>query len=154
MDKFVIKGGKPLKGEVLVGGSKNAAFPILAATLLTTEPCVVSNIPLIEDVYKFIDILQTMGANIEWLGERKIKIQCKNIDLKKLPDEIVKRFRGSVLFWGPLLARFDNFKTMSPGGCIIGARPLDTHFDAFMQMGVEVKQKGKFNFFEKKKQII
>ena len=99
-DKFVIKGGKQLKGEIEVGGSKNAALPILAATLLTKEPCVISNIPLIEDVYKFIDILQALGAEIEWLGERKIKIQCKNIDTKKLPNEIIKHFRGSVLFWG------------------------------------------------------
>ena len=149
-DKFVIKGGKPLKGEIEVGGAKNATFPILAATLLTKEPCVISNIPLIEDIYKFIDILKIIGADIEWLGERKIKIQCENIDLKKLPNEIIKHFRGSVLFWGSFLARFDNFKTASPGGCIIGARPLDTHFDAFAQMGVEVKQKGKINQFEKK----
>ena len=87
--------------------------------------------------------MKIIGADIEWLGERKIKIQCENIDLKKLPNEIIKHFRGSVLFWGSFLARFDNFKTASPGGCIIGARPLDTHFDAFAQMGVEVKQKGK-----------
>jgi len=149
-DKFVIKGGRPLKGEIEVGGSKNAAFPILAATLLTKESCIITNIPLIEDVFKFIDILQAIGADIEWLGQREVKIQCKNIDIKKLPQEIISHFRGSVLFWGPFLARFGNFKTKSPGGCIIGARPLDTHFDAFSQMGVDVKQKGKFNQFEKK----
>jgi UDP-N-acetylglucosamine 1-carboxyvinyltransferase len=149
-DKFVIKGGKSLKGEIEVGGSKNATFPILAATMLTKEPCVIDNVPLIEDVFKFIDIMQAMGAEIEWLGERKLKITCKNIDIKKLPNEIISHFRGSVLLWGGLLARFDNFKTKAPGGCVIGARPLDTHFDAFLQMGVDVKQKGKFNQFSKK----
>ena len=153
IDKFIIKGGKPLKGEVEVGGAKNATFPILAATLLTKEPCIIGNVPLIEDVYKFIDILQAMGADIEWLDKRKIKIQCKNIDPKKLPHEIIKHFRGSVLLWGVLSARFDNFKTASPGGCIIGARPLDTHFDAFLQMGVEVKQKGKFYDFKKTRNV-
>jgi UDP-N-acetylglucosamine 1-carboxyvinyltransferase len=150
-DKFVIKGGKPLKGEIEVGGSKNAAFPILAASLLTKEPCVIGNIPLIEDVFKMIDILQAMGADIEWLDKRKIKIQCKNVDIKKLPHEIISHFRGSVLLWGPFLARFNDFQTKSPGGCIIGARPLDTHFDAFSQMGVSVNQKGKFYKFEKEK---
>jgi len=150
IERFIIKGGRPLKGEVEIGGAKNATFPILAATLLTKAPCVIDNVPLIEDVFKFIDILQAMGAEIEWTGKRKIKIQCKNIDLKKLPNEIISHFRGSVLFWGPFLARFDNFKTKSPGGCIIGARPLDTHFDAFEQMGVDVKQKGKFYNFNKK----
>jgi len=149
-DKFIIKGGKPLKGEIEVGGSKNAAFPILAATILTKEPCIIGNIPLIEDVFKMIDILKALGADVEWLGERKIKIQCKNIDPKKLPHEIISHFRGSVLLWGSLLARFDNFKIKSPGGCIIGARPLDTHTDAFLQMGVNVNQKGKFYQFEKK----
>ena len=149
LEKFIIKGGKPLKGEIEVGGAKNATFPILAATLLTKEPCIIGNIPLVEDVFKFIDILQAMGVDIEWLDKRKIKIQCKNIDPKKMPHEIIKHFRGSVLFWGAILARFDNFKTASPGGCIIGARPLDTHFDAFSQMGVDVKQKGKFYNFKK-----
>jgi UDP-N-acetylglucosamine 1-carboxyvinyltransferase len=148
-EKFIIKGGKPLKGEIEVGGSKNATFPILAATLLTKEHCIIENVPLIEDVYKFIDILQAIGAEIEWVGERKIKMQCKNIDLKNLPNEIINHFRGSVLLWGAFLARFKSFKTKSPGGCIIGARPLDTHFDAFLQMGVNVVQKGKFYQFEK-----
>ncbi|MBI2054139.1 MAG: UDP-N-acetylglucosamine 1-carboxyvinyltransferase [Candidatus Staskawiczbacteria bacterium] len=148
-DKFIIKGGKPLRGEIEVGGSKNAAFPVLVATILTKEPCVIGNIPLIEDVLKMIGILKALGADVEWLSERKIKIQCKNMDPEKLPHDVVSNFRGSVLFWGPLLARFGSFKTKSPGGCIIGARPLDTHFDAFSQMGVNVSEKGKFYQFEK-----
>lgn len=148
-EKFIIKGGKPLKGEIEVGGSKNAAFPILVASILTKEPCTIGNIPLIEDVFKMIDILKVLGADIQWIGKRKIKIQCKNIDPKKLPHKIVSHFRGSVLLWGALLARFDNFKTKSPGGCIIGARPLDTHFDIFSQMGVDVSQKRKFYHFKK-----
>lgn len=150
-DKFVINGGKKLKGEIEVMGSKNAAFPVLVASLLTKEPCIIGNIPLVEDILKMIDILGKIGANIEWLEKNKIKITCSNIDLSKIPQDVISHFRGSVLLWGPLMARFDSLKTKSPGGCIIGARPLDTHFDAFMQMGVEVKQSGKYYFFDKKK---
>jgi UDP-N-acetylglucosamine 1-carboxyvinyltransferase len=149
MDKFVINGGKKLNGEIEVMGSKNAAFPVLVASLLTKEPCIIENIPLVEDVLKMIGILETMGAKVEWQGKNKIKIICKDIDLRKIPNETISHFRGSVLFWGGFLARFNNFKTKAPGGCIIGARPLDTHFDAFLQMGVDVRQSGKFYSFTK-----
>lgn len=148
-EKFIIKGGKKLEGTIEVMGSKNAALPILAATILTQEPCVIGNMPLIEDIFKFISVLEKMGAKVDWLGERKIKIQCDKIDVKKIPNELLGYFRGSVLLWGALLARFDNFKTKTPGGCVIGARPLDTHVDAFLQMGIEAKEKGKFYFFKK-----
>ena len=139
-----------MKGEIEVMGSKNAAFPVLVASLLTKEPCVIGNIPLVEDILKMIDILGKIGAKVEWLEKNKIKITCKDIDLSKIPQDVVSHFRGSVLLWGPLMARFDGLKTKSPGGCIIGARPLDTHFDAFSQMGVEVKQSGKFYTFTKR----
>lgn len=146
-EKFVINGGKKLMGEIEVMGSKNATFPVLVASMLTREPCIIGNIPLVEDVLKMIVIMEKMGASVEWLGLNKIKITCKDIYFKKIPNDIVSHFRGSVLLWGGLLARFDNFKTATPGGCIIGARPLDTHFDAFFQMGVNVKKSGKFYNF-------
>jgi len=149
-EKFVINGGKKLNGIIEVMGSKNSALPILAATILTKEDCVIDNVPLIEDVLKMITLLEEMGAKTEWLDKRKIKINCEKINPDKLSHEIMGRFRGSVLLWGSLAARFDNFKTMSPGGCVIGARPLDTHFDAFLQLGVNVVQKGKLYYFTKK----
>lgn len=152
-EKFVINGGKKLQGEIEVMGSKNAAFPVLVASLLTREPCVIGNIPLVEDVLKMIGILEKMGADVEWLSENKIKITCRDIDYKKIPADVMRHFRGSVLLWGAMLSRFDNFKTATPGGCVIGARPLDTHFDAFLQMGVIVKHKGKFYRFEKKQSV-
>jgi UDP-N-acetylglucosamine 1-carboxyvinyltransferase len=148
-DKFVINGGKKLNGTIEVMGSKNAALPILAATILTKEDCIIDNIPLIEDVLKMIKLLEEMGAKTEWLSVKKIKINCEKINPDKLSSDIVGRFRGSVLLWGPLAARFDNFKSMSPGGCVIGARPLDTHFDAFLQMGVDVAEKAKIYYFKK-----
>jgi len=146
-ERFIINGGKKLYGEIEVMGSKNAAFPVLVATLLTKEPCIIGNIPLVEDVLKMILILEKMGAKVEWISKNKIKITCKDIDYKKIPNELLGYFRGAVLLWGPFLARFNNFKTKTPGGCIIGARPLDTHFDAFFQMGADVKKVGKFYNF-------
>lgn len=150
-EKFIINGGKKLMGQVEIRGAKNAALPILAATILTKAPCLIDNLPLIEDVFKITDILKALGAEISWLGERKIKIQCKDIDPGKLPQQIMGHLRGSVLVLGPLLARFDNIKMFTPGGCIIGARPLDTHFDAFSQLGINNYPKDDFFYFERKK---
>jgi UDP-N-acetylglucosamine 1-carboxyvinyltransferase len=152
-EKFIINGGKKLEGEIEVMGSKNTALPVLAATLLTTEPCEIDNLPLIEDIFKLLQVLEKMGAKVEWLSERRIRVQCKDIDIKKIPNELLGHFRGAVLLWGALLARFDNFKTKTPGGCVIGARPLDTHFDAFSQMGVVSKEIGKFCSFKKNIEI-
>lgn len=152
-EKFVINSGKHLEGTIEVMGSKNAALPILAATILTKEPCEIGNIPLIEDIFKLITVLEKMGAKVDWLSERKIKVQCENIDVKKVPNELLGHFRGAVLLWGALLTRFDNFKIKTPGGCVIGARPLDTHIDAFLQMGVEAKESGKFYTFKKNLEV-
>ena len=146
----MIRGEKPLKGVVETKGAKNAAFPLLAATLLTNEPCQISNLPLIEDVFKMLKILEIMGAEIKWLDERKIEIKCKDIDVSSIPFEIINYFRGSILLLGPLLARFKNIKFPPPGGCIIGARPIDTHLDAFCQAGLRILPKGNFYYFEGK----
>ena len=121
-------------------GSKNATTPILAAALLTREECVISNIPLIEDVFRMLEILQSMGAEVKWLGKRKISVKCENIDPTKMDTEKVKKLRSSVLLLGSLSARLDNFSLYHPGGCVIGARPLGTHFDAVRKMGVDIKQ--------------
>ena len=148
-DKFVINGGKKLNGTIEVLGSKNAALPILAAAILTKENCIIDNVPLIEDVLKMINLIKGMGAEVKWLDKRKVEISCENIDPEKLDNDVIGKFRGSALLWGALASRFDDFKTASPGGCVIGARPLDTHFDAFLQLGVNVTQKGKSYSFKK-----
>jgi len=137
-EKFIIQGGKSLQGEVEIRGAKNAAFPILAATLLTKETCIIDNIPLIEDVLKMIKILEGLGASIIWKDKRKIEINTADIKLSKMPIDLVGKFRGSVLLIGALLARFKTVKIPPPGGCIIGARPIDTHLDAFEQVGVKI----------------
>jgi UDP-N-acetylglucosamine 1-carboxyvinyltransferase len=140
MEKFEIIGGKKLEGVTEVRGSKNATTPILAATLLTKDECIISNIPLIEDVFRMLEILGSMGAEIKWLSKRKISVKCENIDPEKMDSEKVKQLRSSVLLLGSLSARFNNFSLYHPGGCVIGARPLGTHFDALHKMGVEINQ--------------
>jgi len=151
-EKFIIQGGNPLKGEVEIKGAKNAAFPILAASLLTKETCVIDNIPLIEDVFKMIKILEEMGAEISWTGKRKIEINSSKVRPSKIPFNLVGCFRGSILVLGGLLGRFNRVKISSPGGCVIGARPIDTHLDAFKQAGVKVYPESRFYCFEKRKQ--
>lgn len=149
-EKFLIRGEKPLKGVVEVMGAKNVTFPLLAATLLTKEPCQVSNLPLIEDVFKMLKILERMGAKIKWLGERQIEIKCSDVDPSLIPYDVISFFRGSILFLGPLLARSGSIKFPPPGGCMIGARPIDTHLDAFSQSGVKISIKNNFYYFEGK----
>lgn len=135
---FQIKGGKKLSGSIDVRGSKNATTPILAATLLTTETCTISNIPLIEDVFRMLEILKGLGATVEWAGERTVKICAKDIDPKRLDVSLVKQLRSSILLLGSLSARFDSFSFYHPGGCVIGKRPVGTHFDALEKMGVHI----------------
>jgi len=143
MDYFEIQGGKRLKGQIDVRGSKNATTPILAATLLTKEKCVISNIPLIEDVFRMLEILESLGAEVKWLGERKISVQAKNIQPEKIDVEKVKLLRSSILLLGSLSARFNEFKFYHPGGCVIGKRPVGTHFRALEKLGVKICQDGK-----------
>jgi len=148
-EQFIINGGKPLKGEIEVRGAKNAAFPILAASLLTTEVCEISNLPLIEDVFRMLEIMKSMGSQISWLGKRTIRVENKHLDPSKVREDLVGLLRGSVLFLGPLLARFGTVNFPRPGGCVIGARPIDTHLDGFAQLGVKIAKNGRKYIFKK-----
>ena len=147
-DKFLIQGGISLKGEVEISGYKNAAGAVLSATLLSEEPSVIDNLPLVSDVLDQIEILKQMGAEIEWLSERKIKIYPKNINPEKIPANLFEKMRVSVLLIGPLLARFKKFKVPHPGGDKIGLRPIDTHLEALKDFGVKVTEKEGFYHFE------
>ena len=151
MEYFEIRGGKKLRGEIDVRGSKNATTPILAATLLTKKECIISNIPLIEDVFRMLEILESLGARIKWLGKRKISIQTENIRPEKIDVAKVRQLRSSILLLGALSARFDKFKLYHPGGCVIGARPVGTHFDALEKMGVKIIQREKYYIVDAKK---
>ena len=137
-NKFLIRGGKPLMGTIDVRGSKNAATPIIAATLLTSEKCRISNLPLVLDVYRMIEMMESMGSSITWTGKRTIEIENKSINPRNIDKHTAKWLRSSVLFIGPLLARFGKVTMAYPGGCSIGARPIATHFRAFEDLGAEV----------------
>ncbi len=151
-DKFIIEGGHCLKGNIKVNGSKNSATPIIAASLLTSEPCVIDNIPLIEDVFKMIKLVSGLGAKVTWLGERKIKIEAKEIDPQKIDKNLVSKMRSSILLLGPLLARCGFAEINHPGGCIIGTRSIDVHLNAFKEMGVQTKISQTGLHFEDKKE--
>lgn len=143
MSYFEIRGGKKLSGTIAVRGSKNATTPILAATLLTREPCVIENVPRIEDVFVMLEILKSMGAQVEWKGKRTVRVAARDIDPGKIDVVEVKKLRSSILLLGSLAARFDRFSLYHPGGCVIGARPVGTHFDALGKLGVKMKAQEK-----------
>lgn len=143
MEVFEIQGGKKLSGTITVAGLKNAATPILAATLLTQETCVLKNVPLIEDVFRMIEILESLGATVEWREKHTVAITARDIDVTKIDQEIVKRLRSSIMFLGALSARVDHFEIRQPGGCVIGARPVGTHIDALEKLGVNIIGDGK-----------
>ncbi len=136
--KFVVNGGRRLRGDVDVRGSKNAATPVLAATLLTSRPCIIENIPLISDVRTVISILESMGSNVTWLGERSLRIVNKDIDPARINQDLVRKIRSSILFIGPLLARYGEVSIATPGGCHIGVRPVDAHLEAIRDIGGSV----------------
>jgi UDP-N-acetylglucosamine 1-carboxyvinyltransferase len=147
-DKFIIKGGKKLEGVVEISGYKNSAGACLAASLLTDEEVILDNLPLVEDIFTIIEVLKKMGAKIDWLAERKVKISAKNLDPGKIDFEKIGETRLSVLLIGPLLARFKKFKISHPGGDRIGLRPITTHLEALKKLGASIENEGNFYFFD------
>ena len=139
MDKFLIKGGKPLKGKVEISGAKNSALPCLAAALLTPETVTLHNVPYVKDLITQRRLLEDLGATVLTPELRTHKITARNIERYEAPYELVKTMRASVLALGPLLARFGQAKVSLPGGCAIGTRPIDLHLKAFEQLGAVVE---------------
>ncbi len=139
MHVFEITGGKELKGTISVSGSKNAATPILAATLLTPTTSTLHNIPRIEDVFRMLEILESMGVGVEWIGEHSVQITPGNYDVATLDQHLVKKLRSSILLLGALSATQDTFTVSHPGGCVIGARSVDTHMDALHKLGIAIE---------------
>jgi UDP-N-acetylglucosamine 1-carboxyvinyltransferase len=150
MSKFIIKGKNKLRGEVEIGGMKNAALPILVATILLKGRSVISNVPQILDVLKMIEILESLGAKVEWLEPNKLSILTDELSLKELDQKKVKSMRSSALLMGPLLSRFKEMSISEPGGCIIGARPLDTHLYALKALGAEIEFDNKTQIYSMK----
>lgn len=142
MSSFVINGGKSLSGKIAVQGSKNAALPLIAASLLTEEVVRIFNVPGIRDVRNLIEILNKLGVRADQ-NDGVIEIEAKEVDLKKMPDELVGELRGSILLIGSLLGRKRKVSLPQPGGDVIGARPIDVHLDALEQLGAKVKRSKK-----------
>ena len=138
MDKFLIRGGKPLTGKIEISGAKNSALPCLAATLLTAETVTLHNVPYVKDLITQRRLLEDLGATVLTPELRTHKVNAKNIEIYEAPYELVKTMRASVLALGPLLARFGQAKVSLPGGCAIGTRPIDLHLKAFEQLGAKV----------------
>lgn len=138
MEVFRIQGGKGLFGRIPVYGLKNAATPIIAATLLSRGRSVLKNMPRIEDVFRMLEIVESLGATVEWLDPRTVAITPADIDPARADQDKVKRLRSSILLLGALSARFDHFELRQPGGCVIGARPVDAHIDALTKLGVDI----------------
>ena len=138
MDKLTIRGGVPLRGEISISGAKNAALPILAATLLTDKPMLIGNIPHLHDITTTMELLGQMGSEL-MLDERMV-IEVNNRDLGRLyaPHDLVKTMRASILVLGPLLSRYGQAHVSLPGGCSIGSRPVDLHLKGLSDMGAEI----------------
>lgn len=148
-EKFVIEGGRDLEGEVEVRGSKNAAGAVLAACLLTKEECLIDNLPLVKDILNLLDILKEMGVEVDWVGERQVKLKAGDeVDPAKIDFEKFSKARTSVLLIGALLPRFKKFKVSRPGGDRIGLRPITTHLSVLNKLGVQIEEAGEccYNF--------
>jgi UDP-N-acetylglucosamine 1-carboxyvinyltransferase len=143
MDKFVIRGGEPLLGTVRISGAKNAALPCMAAALLTDQPVILENIPQVRDIQTTRNLLAAMGAEVE-LGfgraHHRTSIQCANLSSPEASYELVKTMRASTLVLGPLVARCGRGRVSLPGGCAIGARPIDLHIKGLEQLGAKITQ--------------
>lgn len=139
MDAFKITGGNKLSGEVKISGAKNSALPILMATLLSNEPITISNVPRLNDINTTVKLLGQLGANVEWTSENELCIDASSVTQHKASYELVKTMRASILVLGPLLARFGHAEVSLPGGCAIGARPVNLHIQGLKAMGADIE---------------
>ncbi|HVY81739.1 MAG TPA: UDP-N-acetylglucosamine 1-carboxyvinyltransferase, partial [Steroidobacteraceae bacterium] len=142
MDKLQIRGGVPLEGEVRVSGSKNATLPILAGALLAHEPVVVGNVPHLRDVTTTIGLLGRMGVTVTVDERNRIEVDSSTLRETVAPYELVKTMRASILVLGPLVARFGKADVSLPGGCAIGARPVNIHVAGLQAMGADINIEG------------
>ena len=140
MDAIVIRGGAVLDGEVVVSGSKNAALPLLFSTLLTAERTVVRNVPMLVDVHTALAVLRHLGAHVSRSPDgRDVVVEARDITCTEAPYDLVRTMRASFLVLGPLLARFGHARVSTPGGCAIGARPVDLHLAGLQKMGARLR---------------
>jgi UDP-N-acetylglucosamine 1-carboxyvinyltransferase len=142
---FVIEGGRPLTGHIRAAGNKNGVLPILAATLLASEPVTLTNVPRIRDAETMCELLLDVGADVEWLGDNEVRIDSTGADKTELDADLCSRMRASFLLAGPMLARFGRAVVPPPGGDVIGRRRLDPHVHAFTELGADVLLNGGYD---------
>ena len=138
MDYFQIHGGTPLQGRIPISGAKNAALPILAATLLTDKVSALSNVPHLNDITTMVELLGALGADVAIDESMALQVSAAQLNNQRAPYELVKTMRASILVMGPLLARFGKAEVSFPGGCAIGSRPVDLHLKGFEAMGARI----------------
>jgi UDP-N-acetylglucosamine 1-carboxyvinyltransferase len=144
LDKLLIKGGEKLAGTVRISGAKNAALPILAGTLLATKPVIVRNVPHLKDVTTTISLLQMMGVKVTVDDHLNVEVDASDVTHREAPYELVRTMRASILVLGPLVARFGEADVSLPGGCAIGARPVNLHVSGLQAMGANVSVENGF----------
>src|SRR2546428_1509455 len=135
---FAVTGGRPLKGTIRPAGNKNAALPILAATLVADGLCRIDNVPHIGDVETMLELLAHLGAAVQWTGPNSVEVDAARAEPRELDPALCARIRASILLAGPMLARFGRVHLPPPGGDVIGRRRVDTHFLALERLGAEV----------------
>ena len=139
MDRFIIKGGKPLTGEVVISGAKNAAVAIIPAAILVDGVCRIENIPKINDVYLIIDIMRKMGARIDFVEDTTIEVDCTGMAITQTPSNLARKMRASYYLLGALLGQFRRAVVDLPGGCNFGGvRPIDLLVKGFRALGAEI----------------
>lgn len=144
MEKLLINGGTPLKGEVTIGGAKNAVIGIIPAALLVEGKCIIENVPSINDVAVIMEILKELGASVRLINKTTVEIDCTNVNSCRATYDMVKKMRASYYLMGALLGRFNHAIVSMPGGCNFGTRPVDQHLKGFRQLGVEVNEEADY----------
>lgn len=139
MDQMIIEGGRPLRGLVMASGSKNAALPLLMASLLTAEPIILRNVPRLRDVATSLALLENLGASATWLGDHSVELLAPKVCGFEASYDLVKTMRASFVVLGPLLARTGRARVSTPGGCAIGARPVNLHITGIRSLGARIQ---------------
>ena len=151
MERLIIKGGNHLQGEIDCSGAKNAGLPILASTILLDGSALIGNLPHLQDITTKLELLNSMGSQINFHEDGYIEINSSNILLPEARYELVKTMRASILVMGPLVAKYGKAKISQPGGCDIGTRPIDFHLSGLEQMGAEIKSDSKYIYLKANK---
>jgi UDP-N-acetylglucosamine 1-carboxyvinyltransferase len=145
MPKYIVEGGIALSGRIRPAGNKNAALPIICATLLSDEPVTLENVPDIRDVRTLLELMQQLGCTVEWRGEDSVRIHARDVRISEVDRNLSARIRASILLAGPMLARVGSMLLPPPGGDVIGRRRVDTHFLALQRLGARVETSGGYH---------